>query len=386
MKLKQYLLTTYIIFSIIFLQIGASEYISFQFSSFVLLFLFLIRKKFSIKEVFTPILIIGSSTIIILTFASQPFSEYLIQLRSLAVFSLILAFYSYLKNIKSEPTKNLLYLSSSNTVIFLTYLFFLYSFFFVLTGSQILIPAEFFNFESNTLITRDEFNYNRNRFFGFYSEPSKLALVLLTLFLINFYRNKYNLAVMNVFSLVVTGSLFGIIGLILTASFIILSRGIFKFSSIFLFLATSIFFFYLIPDEIFNRIVEILNGGSDTSYVDRIIIPLSYFIENFSVFGNPRSGLIDYSYTISLLRFGGGGIHNSFGIFINIFGLLGIFLLAIYFYVLPKYLRIFTFLLFFQSGALFYYDSIILFFILITIISTMDQKNALNEQKNILNE
>ena len=361
MKLKNYLFTTYLILSIIFLQIGANEYISFQFFSFLFLLVFLINKKFSIKEVFTPILIISSSTLIILTIASQPISEYLIQLRSVAVFSLILALYSFLKNTESEHMKNMLYLSSNNAISFLTYLFFLYSIFFLLTGIQIQIPAEFYNFESNTLITRDEYNYTRNRFFGFYSEPSKLALVLLTLFLINFYKNKNNFAIMNAFSIIISSSLFGVLGLIAIILYVTLSRAIFKFSSIFITIVASIFFLYLIPNEIFNRISEIFGGGSDSSYIDRIIIPLSFFIENFTVFGNPRSELIDYSYTISLLRFGGGGIHNSFGIFINIFGFLGIFLLIAYFYFLPSYLRIFTFLLFFQSGALFYYDSIIVF-------------------------
>ena len=137
--------------------------------------------------------------------------------------------------------KNMLYLSSNNAISFLTYLFFLYSIF-LLTGIQIQIPAEFYNFESNTLITRDEYNYTRNRFFGFYSEPSKLALVLLTLFLINFYKNKNNLAIMNAFSIIISSSLFGVLGLIAIILYVTLSRAIFKFSSIFITIVASIFF------------------------------------------------------------------------------------------------------------------------------------------------
>lgn len=204
----------------------------------------------------------------------------------------------------------------------------------------------------NSLQTAIESGYDYTRPVGFYSEPSVVASVVLPAFYIAVKKARKLTALFCILTLLITGSMLGVVGSILIVIFASARNRAFK-------VTIAIILFFSFANFYSNRATAIING-EDMSYMWRIQFPIEYVINKFSAsefLPVPVSQIFEYAKN----HFDGASISDTWPIFTMArLGIFGILWIGIVGFFLPKKLRVFFIFLAIVSGAPLYQDKALL--------------------------
>lgn len=358
------------------LHLGYSEWASFQFIGFFLIFAYSFLRAAVSVEVLLAFIALVTFGFLMCALSGQDEHYYFVMLR-FAVAATILFHVKSTLVLNREWYDFLLNSVKMVAIINATLAMLqLLDGYFLRTG-VFSLPDNWFSIEYGTLLGQFRSDLLEIDYFirpsGFYSEPSALAafgLMCVQAGLVN--RDKY-IYYLGIILIIVSVSVLGFIGVIAIHYSVILRslsrhEGMLKFLLSFLIL-TSISFYFM-GDRLYSVI-----GGEDASTGIRLTVPISIIEKNFSEFN--FFGIQKYEIYKLMPDNISGAFDNWVLNQVMMFGLFGLIYIYAVLVIVPKEARIIWFMFFLLNGDPLYYDRIIIMTTLIAIINSYKSQSKL---------